>query len=156
MPRVPWVSLLSQASTYPPRFWPNVIASRSTATVLPAPPFGLTTVTCRNPPKLRRTISTSCLYSSSCLPGASLTRPIVPLRNIARAPIVAVGSAGFASRRRANSSAVGVPSATHDNCWYGSTGGGCWLGATGGCWPVVGGWCTCGCGRMARGSTVGG
>jgi hypothetical protein len=41
--------------------------------------------------------------------------------------MVAVGSAGFASRRRANSSAVGVPSEIQGSCWYGSFGGG-WSG----------------------------
>src|SRR5256714_490728 len=108
IPRVPCVSLLSQARMYPPRFCPKVIASSSTATVLPAPPFGLTTVTCRSPPKLRRTISTSWVISRSCWPGASLTSPNVALRMAPRTPVTATGSGGRTARRRANSSAVGI------------------------------------------------
>src|SRR3954469_7773590 len=118
------------------------MASSSTATVLPAPPFGLTTVTWRRPPKLRRTISTSCLYSCSRLPGESLTRPSAVLLRIARAPIEAVGSAGLARRRRANSSAVGVPSETQGRSWNGSTGGWpgtCWGGGGGGALRAHGG-----------------
>ena len=110
MPSVPWVSLLSQASTYPPRFWPKVMASSRAATVLPAPPLGLTTVIWRSPPKLRRTASVSRRSSSSRLPGLGLTAPKLARRTAPRRPTVAARLSGCdtATRRRANSSAVGA------------------------------------------------
>ena len=69
------------------------------------------------------------LYSFSYLPGAAGPGRRSPCR-IAPAPMVATGSAGLASLRRANSSAVGVPSETQGTCWYGSTGG--WRGPSSG------------------------
>ena len=95
------------------------------ATVLPAPPFGLTTVTWRSPPKFRRTISMSCRISCSCRPGESRTSPSVLLLTAARTPMVAIGSAGRLARRRANSSAVGVdPSGVQAGSGYAAVGGG--------------------------------
>ena len=51
MPRVPRVSLLSQATTRPPRAVPNVKPAASALVVFAAPPFGLTNAIVRGLPK---------------------------------------------------------------------------------------------------------
>ncbi len=108
MPRVPCVSLLSQARTKPPRAWPNVSPSRRVAIVLPAPPFGLTTVIWRRPPKARRAEASAILPSRSRRLGRSRTSPKLLRRAAALTPVVATQSRGRTARRVANSSAVGT------------------------------------------------
>ena len=108
MPSVPWVSLLSQASTKPPRVWPKVRPSISVATVLPAPPFGLTTVIWRSPPKARRTAArfVATLPLAPVGPQPDQAERAAP--GAARTPVVATHSRGRTARRVANSSAVGT------------------------------------------------
>src|SRR5699024_4986339 len=94
-PSVPRVSLLSQASTLPPRVTPRVAAIIREAVVLWAPPLRLTTAMLRGPSSGRRMRSRRSLSARSTLPGCGEMTPPVPLVMNPRRPRVALICSGL-------------------------------------------------------------
>src|SRR5690625_3853371 len=109
-PSVPRVSLLSQASTLPPRVTPRVAAIIREAVVLWAPPLRLTTAMLRGPSSGRRMRSRRSLSARSTLPGCGEMTPPVTLVMNPRRPRVALIFSGFAVEL-CRSCRVGRPSA---------------------------------------------
>src|SRR5690625_1711064 len=109
-PSVPRVSLLSQASTLPPRVTPRVAAIIREAVVLWAPPLRLTTAMLRGPSSGRRMRSRRSLSARSTLPGCGEMTPPVTLVMNPRRPRVALTFSGFAVEL-CRSCRVGRPSA---------------------------------------------
>src|SRR5699024_1402223 len=95
-PRVPRVSLLSQASTLPPRVTPSVAAIIREAVVLCAPPLRLTTAMFRGPSSGRRMRSRRSVSRRSRLFGrGEITPPVSRVMRPGR-PRVALTFSGFA------------------------------------------------------------
>src|SRR5699024_2385535 len=129
-PSVPRVSLLSQASTLPPRVTPRVAAIIREAVVLWAPPLRLTTAMLRGPSSGRRMRSRRSLSARSTLPGCGEMTPPVTLVMNPRRPRVALIFSGFAVEL-CRSCRVGRPSAPAvatrvrvGGCGAGGAGGG--------------------------------